>query len=182
MITEQSPLVLADTLEPALKAFVDSIEDDRGWGNDVLLRMYREGKVETGDISCDNALAKCLKHKLVASIMDNGENDYAYQLTDLGRMYCIKFISNRNERSKVKAGDLVTLDHVEYDNYYSLYKVVAVSPDTRHMAVSLIPDWVNIPDWYALNKSHAKGLIVMTDEYSHCTWDEEQTKVRSDYV
>lgn len=178
MNCEQSPVILNDDIMPSLKAFIADIDDDRGWANDVLMRLYREGKIEAGDVSCDYSLSKGIKHGLIANIMDNGVNDYAYQLTDLGRLYCIKFIPQRDEGLKFKTGDLVTLDPIEYDNYYSLYKIVAI--EGKHIAVSLPEDWKSIKCFHDLNKESLLGLIVMNDEINHCTRDEEVSNERSD--
>lgn len=176
MPTEMSPANLTD-IPNDLKPFIADIDDDRGWCHDVLSRMYREGKIEAGDVSCDYSLQKAINHKLVANIQDNGKNDYSYQLTELGKLYCITFIESRLLNIKFKAGDLVILDHIEYDNYYDLYKVVAIKG--KALAVSLVEDWKRVDSIEDLNQIKVKGLIVETDEAYHVTWEEEQSNERS---
>lgn len=167
-------------VDPDLKEFLLAIDEDGGWANDVLLRLFREGRLEAGDISCDRSLNIAIQHGLVKNIQDNGENDYSYQLTQLGLIYCILYLPDREKGFKVKAGDIVTLNHVEYDNYYDLYKVVAVS---NHMvAVSLIKDWVRIDSFMDLNKVKIMGLTVQLDEVNHATWDEINEQCRSDEI
>lgn len=163
-----------------LRPVVADIDDDRGWAHDVLSRMYREGKIEAGDVSCDYSLQKAIKHKLVANIQDNGKNDYSYQLTQLGKLYCIYFIEDRLKGLKFKAGDIITLDYHEYDNHYSLYKVVAIKDG--NMAVSLIEDWKRVDSFDDLNQVKIMGIIIETCEGEHATWDEEQQNERSSNI
>lgn len=177
---QQSPIRMDTIKDPRITAFLAAVDEDRGWSAQVLSRLFREGKNEAGDIACDTALSRCIEHKLVQNIMDTGDHDYAYQLTDLGRLVCIHTQPDRYDRMKFKAGDLVTLDHVEYDNYYDLYKVVAIKDN--HVAVALPKDWKAVGTLDDLNSVRVYGLIVEIDEISHATWDEEQTKERSDNV
>lgn len=180
MPNDQSPVVLDRIEDSRIRAFLAAVDEDRGWSAQVLSRLFREGKNEAGDIACDCALQTCIQHKLVQNIMDTGDHDYAYQLTDLGRLVCIHTQPNRYKNMKFKAGDMVTLDRIEYDNYYDLYKVIAVKGN--HVAVALPKDWKRVESLDDLNSVRVYGLIVQLDEISHATWDEEQTNERSNNV
>ena len=149
--------------------------DTHGWRSDVLSRLYREGKLDAGSVSCKGSMSFLQSKGLARFFPENRDDDMDYQLTYLGRRVAYEIVEDVN-RQTFEKGDLVVLDPIEWDNLPGIYKVQGFITDGSILVVD-IADYDIVVD-LDFNASGYKGWLIQPDELSHVTWDEEQLGYR----
>lgn len=163
-------------LDPTAVMVAELVElikaDTHGWCSDVLSRLYREGKLDAGSVSCKGSMSFLQSKGLARYFPENRDDDMDYQITLLGRRVAYEIVEDVN-RQIFERGDMVVLDPIEWDNLPDIYKIQGFIEDGSIMVVA--PADYNI---LVENGTAYKGWIVQRDELSHVTWDEEQLGYR----
>lgn len=149
--------------------------DKHGWRADVLKRIYREGKLDAGSISCHEAICFLTSNNLVKFFPENRDDDADYQITMLGRQVAYEIVDDIHNQS-IEKGDLVVLDHIEWDNLPDIYKVQGFVADGSILVVDI--DKYNIVVDLECGTNTYQGWLIQYDEIHHATWDEEQVGYR----
>lgn len=149
--------------------------DTHGWRSDVLSRLYREGKLDAGSVSCMESMQFLQSLGLAKFFPENREDDMDYQLTYLGHCVARDIVDDVDNQTFEK-GDLVVLDSTEWDDLPDIYKVQGFVADGSILVVD-IADYNIVVD-LDFNTSGYKGWLVQPDELCHVTWDEEQLGYR----
>lgn len=164
---------VSDSVVNELAALIKA--DTHGWRTDVLSRLYREGKLDAGSVSCKGSMSLLQSKGLARFFPENRDDDMDYQLTYLGRRVAYEIVEDVN-RQTFEKGDLVVLDPIEWDNLPGIYKVQGFIADGSILVVD-IADYNIVVD-LDINTGGYKGWLVQPDELSHATWDEEQLGYR----